>query len=144
MTESKVLSSDAENVNFLLNNLVDSVHGIVDAVVVSADGLLMAMSADLGRAAADQLAAVASGLTSLTDGAARCFGGGNVNQIVVELDGGYMLFLSISDGSALAVLADDTCDIGVASYQMTHLSKSAGQVLTPSLIMELQDALPRS
>lgn len=144
MTDSTTLSSDAENVNFLLNNFVGSVRGVVDAVVVSADGLLMAMSADLGRGAADQLAAVASGLTSLTDGAARCFGGGNVNQIVVELDGGYMLFLTISDGSALAVLADDSCDIGVASYQMTYLANSAGKVLTPSLILELQDALPRS
>jgi len=144
MTTSDTLSTDAQNVNFLLNNFVHNVRGVVDAVVVSADGLLMAMSDDLGREAADQLAAVASGLTSLTDGAARCFGGGNVNQIVVELDGGYMMFLTISDGSALAVLADDTCDIGVAGYQMTHLSKSAGSVLTPALIMELQSSLPRS
>ncbi len=138
------LSSDAQNVNFLVSDFVERVGGVVDAAVVSADGLLMAMSDDLGRAAADQLAAVASGLTSLTDGAARCFGGGNVNQIVVELDGGYMLFLAISDGSSLAVLADDTCDIGVAGYEMTQLAKRAGSVLTPQLIMELQDALPRS
>jgi len=144
MIDSEALSSDAQNVNFLLSNFVAGVRGVVDAVVVSADGLLMAMSDDLDRAAADQLAAVSSGLTSLTEGAARCFGGGNVNQIVVELDGGYMMFLSISDGSSLAVLADETCDIGVAGYQMTHLAKTAGTVLTPTLILELQNALPRS
>jgi len=144
MIDSEALSSDAQNVNFLLSNFVAGVRGVVDAVVVSADGLLMAMSDDLDRAAADQLAAVSSGLTSLTEGAARCFGGANVNQIVVELDGGYMMFLSISDGSSLAVLADETCDIGVAGYQMTHLAKTAGTVLTPTLILELQNALPRS
>ena len=138
------LSSTAENLNWLLANLVDKVTGIVDAAVVSADGLLMSMSNGLGRAGADQLAAVASGLTSLTQGAARCFGGGNVNQIVVELDGGYMIFMAISNGSSLAVLADDTCDIGVAGYEMTMLSRRVGASLTPDLIVELQASLPVS
>ncbi len=138
------MSQSAQNLNFLLANFVQKVPGVVDAVVVSADGLLMAMSEGLGRAGADQLAAVSSGLTSLTDGAARCFGGGNVNQIVVELDGGFMLFMAISDGSSLAVLADESCDIGVTGYEMTMLAKRAGSSLTPTLVMELQAALPRS
>ena len=120
------LSNAAQNLNFLLTNFVEKVPDVVDAVVVSADGLLMAMSDGIGRAGADQLAAVASGLTSLTDGAARCFGGGKVNQIVVELDGGYMLFMAISDGSSLAVLADEGCDIGVTGYEMTMLARRAG------------------
>ena len=94
------LSNEAANLNWLLDNFVEQVNGVVDAVVVSSDGLLMAMSPGIGRAGGDQLAAVASGLNSLTQGAARCFGGGEVEQIVVELKGGYMLFMSISDGSS--------------------------------------------
>lgn len=138
------LSSSAQNLNFLVTNFVEKVPGVVDAVVVSADGLLMAMSDGLGRAGGDQLAAVASGLTSLTDGAARCFGGGDVRQIVVELDGGYMMFMAIGDGSSLAVLADEECDIGVTGYEMTMLVRRAGTVLTPQLVMELQASLPRA
>lgn len=137
------LSNEASNLNWLVDSFVDRVPGIVDAVVVSSDGLLMAMSNGIGRAGGDQLAAVASGLTSLTDGAARCFGGGRVQQIVVELEEGYMLFMSISDGSALAVLAQNSCDIGLVGYEMTMLVKRVGGVLTPALVNELQSTLSR-
>ena len=137
------MSNEATNLNWLVDSFVDRVPGIVDAVVVSSDGLLMAMSNGIGRAGGDQLAAVASGLTSLTDGAARCFGGGSVQQIVVELEEGFMFFMSISDGSALAVLAQSTCDVGLVGYEMTMLVKRVGSVLTPSLVHELQASLPR-
>ena len=52
------------------------------AVVVSADGLLLTASNRLPLDRADQLAAVASGLISLTQGAARCFEAGAVKRIV--------------------------------------------------------------
>lgn len=137
------LSDEATNLNWLVESFVERVPGIVDAVVVSSDGLLMAMSSGIGRAGGDQLAAVASGLTSLTDGAARCFGGGLVQQIVVELEEGYMFFMSISDGSALAVLAQSSSDVGLVGYEMTMLVRRVGAVLTPALVAELQSALPR-
>ena len=140
--EASAMSADAQNVNWLLTSFVDRVPGIVDAVVVSSDGLLMSMSSGIGRAGGDQLAAVASGLTSLTQGAARCFGGGAVEQVIVELQEGYMFFMSISDGSSLAVLSTRQCDVGLVGYEMTLLVKRAGPVLTPSLIGELQAALP--
>lgn len=135
-------TNDAANLNWLLHNFVDKVPGVVDAAVVSSDGLLMAMSPGIGRAGGDQLAAVASGLTSMTQGAARCFGGGSVNQIVVELDEGYMLFMAISDGSSFAVLATKQCDTGLVAYEMTMLTRRVGTVLTPGLIAELQSLLP--
>lgn len=135
-------NTEATNLNWLLQNFVQKVPGVVDAAVVSSDGLLMAMSPGIGRAGADQLAAVASGLTSMTHGAARCFGGGNVNQIIVELDEGFMLFMSISDGSSFAVLASRQCDTGLVAYEMTMLARRVGAVLTPALIAELQSLLP--
>jgi uncharacterized protein len=138
------LSQEATNLNWLLNAFVERITGVVDAVVVSSDGLLMAMSAEIGRASGDQLAAVTSGLTSLTQGAARCFGGGKINQVVVELEQGFMIFMSISDGSALAVLASRAGDIGLIGYEMAMLCKRMGSALTPTLVTELQNSLPRS
>ncbi|MFN0091116.1 MAG: roadblock/LC7 domain-containing protein [Acidimicrobiales bacterium] len=137
------LSVEAENLNWLVASFVDRVPGVVDAVVVSSDGLLMAMSNGIGRAGGDQLAAVASGIQSLTNGAARCFGGGDVDQIIVELRAGYMFFMSISDGSSLAVLSAKNCDVGLVGYEMTMLVKRVGSVLTPALVNELQSLLPR-
>ncbi len=139
---TNALSTDAVNFNWLVASFTEKIPGVVDAVVVSSDGLLMAMSPGIGRAGGDQLAAVASGLTSLTHGAARCFGGGDVAQVLVELTEGYMFFMSISDGSALAVLADKSCDVGLVGYEMTMLVKRAGTVLSPALRTELQAALP--
>ena len=92
----------------------------------------------LPRDRADQLAAVASGLVSLTQGAARCFDAGGVVQTVVEMDRGIVLLMCISDGSCLAVLASPSCDIGLIGYEMTLLVDRVGQLLTPELRAELQ------
>jgi uncharacterized protein len=137
------LSREAQNLNWLVSNFARSVPGVAHAIVLSADGLLMAVSERLDRARADQLAAVASGLASLTQGAARIFGGGNVTQTVVEMEKGFLLVMAVSDGSCLAVLAAPSCDIGLIGYEMALLVARTGEVLTPELRAELQAALPR-
>lgn len=128
---------------WLVDDFVDRVPGVAHSVVVSADGLLLTSSAHLPRDRADQLAAVASGLISLTQGAARCFEAGQVVQTVVEMERGIVLLMSISDGSCLAVLASTSCDIGLIGYEMTLLVDRVGQVLTPQLRAELQGSLGR-
>ncbi len=137
------LSIDAQNLNWLVANFASRVPGVRDAVVVSADGLLMAMSPGIDRAGADQLAAIASGLTSLTRGASRCFGGGKVNQVIVDLEHAFLFVTSISDGSCLAVIAAASADVGLVGYEMTLLVERAAAVLSPALIAELQASLPR-
>ena len=68
---------------WLVSNFAERVPGVAPAIVVSADGLLLTSSDQLPRDRADQLAAVASGLVSLTQGAARCFDAGSGVQTVV-------------------------------------------------------------
>src|SRR5215211_4092484 len=136
------LSSDARNLNWLVANFARATPGVAHALVVSADGLLVAVSERLDRPRADQLAAISSGLASLTLGASRLFEGGQVTQTVVEMDRGFLFVMSISDGSLLAVLATSSCNVGVVAYEMTVLVARAGDVLTPSLRAELQSALP--
>ena len=136
------LSADARNLNWLVGNFAKATPGVAHAMVLSADGLPVAVSERLDRPRADQLAAIASGLASLTFGASRCFDGGTVKQCVVEMEGGFMFIMSISDGSCLAVLAAVACNVGVVAYEMAVLVARAGDVLTPSLRAELQAALP--
>jgi predicted regulator of Ras-like GTPase activity (Roadblock/LC7/MglB family) len=136
------LSADARNLNWLVGNFARNTPGVAHAMVVSADGLLVAVSERLDRARADQLAAIASGLASLTAGASRCFEGGQVKQTVVEMDRGFLFVMSISDGSCLTVLATSSCNVGVVAYEMTVLVARVGDVLTPSLRAELQATLP--
>lgn len=124
---------EAQDLGWLVANFANRVPGIAHAVAVSADGLLMAASEGLPRDRADQLAAIASGLVSLTQGASACFDGGAVSQTVVEMDTGFLLVMSISDGSSLAVLAARNCDIGQVGYEMALLVERVGVVLTPEL-----------
>ena len=138
------LSADARNLNWLVGNFAKATPGVAHAMVVSADGLPVAVSERLDRPRADQLAAIASGLASLTQGASRCFEGGLVKQTVVEMEGGFLFVMAISDGSSLAVLATLGCNVGVVAYEMAVLVARAGDVLTPSLRAELQATLPTS
>ncbi|MCK2221539.1 roadblock/LC7 domain-containing protein [Actinomadura sp. ATCC 31491] len=137
------LSHAARGVDWLITDFVSTVPGVAHAVVVSSDGLPLAASAGFPPDRADQLAAIASGLVSLTQGAARVFEGGAVNQTIVEMHRGLMLIMSISDGSCLAVLAAPDCDMGLVAYQMTLMVDRAGQVLTPAVRAELRASQTR-
>ena len=137
------LSTAANNVNWLVTNFVDRVAGVTEAVVVSSDGLPMALSGGLDRDAADRFAAVASGLIGLAYGAAGRFGGGRVNEIIIEMEHAFLFVTGISDGSCLAVVADAGCDVGLVGYEMAVLVEKTGPFLTPELRAELQSALPR-
>jgi predicted regulator of Ras-like GTPase activity (Roadblock/LC7/MglB family) len=131
-------SRDDRDLDWLLNSFVEHIAGVSSAIVVTTDGLVLALSDRIARDSADQLAAVTSGLASLTAGAARCFDAGAVNQVIIEMDRGYLFVSSISDSSALAVMCDQDCDIGQIGYEMSLLVARIGQVLTPTLLAELQ------
>ncbi len=131
-TEADPDANDSD-VNWLIENFVQQVPGIAHSVVVSADGLLMASSAALPRDRADQLAAIAAGVVSLTSGAANIFEGGRVSQTVIEMEVGFLLVMVVGGGSCLAVLASQNCDIGQVGYEMALLVERVGAVLTPTL-----------
>jgi predicted regulator of Ras-like GTPase activity (Roadblock/LC7/MglB family) len=125
------LTSSAQDLNWLITNFVERLPAVAHAIVVSADGLPLAFSDGFPPDRADQLAAVASGLSSLTQGASRVFEGGTVLQTVVEMEGGLLVVMTISNGSSLAVLAAPDCDMGLVAYEMTLLVERVGRALTP-------------
>jgi predicted regulator of Ras-like GTPase activity (Roadblock/LC7/MglB family) len=137
------VSQKAQDFNWLINAFTQRVPGVTHAVVVSSDGMLVAVSDHLPRDSADQLAAVTSSLVSVTNGAARIFDGDEIRQTVVEMGRGYFLVMSIRDGSILATLAAHEADVGVVGYEMAKLVKQAGEVLSPEIRAELQEMLPR-
>jgi predicted regulator of Ras-like GTPase activity (Roadblock/LC7/MglB family) len=121
----------SRQLDWLVSDFVRRVAGVSHTLVVSVDGLKLAVSDRVDENAADQLAAVASGLVSLTRGAARCFDAEPVVQTIVEMAGGYLFVTSISEGSTLAVFAGVECDIGMIGYEMTMLVNRVGQLLVP-------------
>jgi hypothetical protein len=121
----------SRQLDWLVSDFVRRVAGVTHALVVSVDGLKLAVSDRVDESTADQLAAVASGLVSLTRGAARCFDAEPVVQTIVETAGGYLFVTSVSEGSTLAVFATVECDIGMIGYEMTLLVNRVGQLLVP-------------
>jgi len=132
-----------ENGSFgwLLNTFVGETAGVDHALAVSADGIKLAASHGLSGAIADQFAAITSGLSSLTMGAARCFGEPGVERIMIEMTNSFLLIATINEGSVLGVVTGKDHDLGMVAYEMTMFADRAGRVLTPALIEELKNTL---
>lgn len=125
MTDTAVNELD-----WLLDELVKRVAGADRAVVLSSDGLLIGRSAKLSEEDGEHLAAVASAFQSLAQGAGRYFGGGQVQQTLVEMDHGFLFVTSAGQGACLALLAQEIVDVGVVAYEMNLMVKRVGAVLT--------------
>ena len=121
-----------QDLNWLVTNFVERVPDAAHAVVVSADGLPLAYSDGFPQDRADQLAAVTSGLASLTQGAARVFEGGTVVQTAVEMQAGVLVIMAVSHGASIAVLAASSADLGLIAYEMALLVERAGKMITPA------------
>lgn len=135
------ISAEAQQFNWLLGRFATETAGVREAIAVSADGLLIAKSAHVGRAEADRLAAITSAITSLASGAARLYDLGHPKKVVIDLDGGYLLVRSIGPGSAMGVLASAEANLGNLAYDMAMFANRAGAVLTPTLIDELKNTV---
>ena len=132
----------AHALGWLVTAFTERVPFVAHSAVASADGLPLAVSRTLPRDRAEQLAALTSGLTSLAQGAARIFDGGTVTQMVVAMEHGVLIMLTVSDGSVLAVLAETECDMGLVAYEMTLLGDRVGTILTaqaPRVLRQMQE-----
>jgi hypothetical protein len=135
------MSAGATNLNWLMRRFTEAVPAIRQSVVVSSDGLAMAMSSDTDRESADRLAAVASGMIGLAYGSAGRFGAGSVSNVIVEMTQGWLFVTGISDGSLLCVITGKAVDIGAVAYEMALFAERAGEVLTPEVREELKASL---
>ncbi len=120
---------DERSLDWLVTRLVDEVPDVAHAILLSADGLLMAASASIPADRAEQVAAVSSGLASLGVGASRLFAGGAVLQTIVEMEHGYLMLMSVGNGSNLAVLTQESADIGQVGYEMALLVDRVGRTI---------------
>ena len=117
------------NLVWLLDDLVRRVPSAQQAVVLSADGLLVGASSDLDREDAEHLSAMAAGLQSLATGASRHFRAGPVRQTVVEMESAFLLVTAAGQGACLTVLAAGDADLGLVAYEMAVLVSRVGDLM---------------
>ena len=133
------ISSGAQSFNWLVNRFADGTAGVIAAIAVSADGLLIAMSDVMERDSADRLAAIASATLGLANGVSDSYPLGPPDKVIIELEHGYLLVCTMSIGCSLGVLASKPASLGTIAYEMAMFSNRASTVLTPQLIEELKD-----
>ncbi|TMR30886.1 roadblock/LC7 domain-containing protein [Actinomadura geliboluensis] len=134
--------------NWLLQEFTGRVAGVTHAVLVSRDGLKMAVSG-LDTAGADRAAAWMSSLHSLARSASTLIGApdGGFRQVVIE-DAGFLVFVVSADfaaaagpslksgaesglvGCVLGVLAEPDADVGRVGYEIALLVKSVAEHMT--------------
>ncbi|MCP9977661.1 MULTISPECIES: roadblock/LC7 domain-containing protein [Actinomadura] len=125
------MSSDERQLDWLLASLVDRAPGIVHVLVLSRDGLKICHTDGLDNDKADQLAAIASGIQSLSLTASHEFGAGvGAGQSMVEFAGGLLLIIPAGEGAHLAVVARDDADVGLVGHSMNELVEQIGGYLT--------------
>lgn len=129
----------ANQLDWLLDDLVTRVPDVQRAVFLSQDGLALGASQALERDDAEHLAALAAGFQSLARGAGRHFGGGEVRQTIIEMASGFLFVMAAGHGTCLAVLTSAEPDVGQVAYEMAVLVQRTGEHLqvgmrTPSAL----------
>lgn len=118
--------------DWLLESLLERTPGTRHALVLSRDGLKLCSSSGLSTDQADQLAAIAAGIQSLSHGASVEFGDGTggVRQAMAEFYGGILFVVEAGDGAHLAVIADEDSDVGVIGHNMNELVEQLSEYLS--------------
>lgn len=126
-----MMSTDRD-LAWLLENLIERTPGARYSLVLSSDGLKLCHTRGLDIDRADQLAAIAVGIQSLSHSASVEFGNGNggVLQSMTEFHGGLLFIVEAGARAHLALVADDDADVGVVGHNMNELVEQIGEYLT--------------
>lgn len=102
------------------------------AVLLSADGMLRAHSADIDRDDAERLAAALSGLQSISRSTAEFCGPSQSpwRQTLIEFGHGYVFLVAAGEGAYLAVSTGDEVDMESVTYRMHKLVDRLGKELS--------------
>jgi predicted regulator of Ras-like GTPase activity (Roadblock/LC7/MglB family) len=119
------------DLDWLLQNLLERTPETRHALVLSKDGLKLCHTYGLNVDKADQLAAIASGIQSLSYGASAEFGDGSggLRQSMTEFHGGVLFIVEAGEGAHLAVVASDEADVGLIGHNMHELVEQLGEHL---------------
>ena len=115
--------------SWLLDNLVDKVDAVEQALILSRDGLVVAASRGLSREDSEHLSSLAAGVQSLARGTGQHFRGGGVRQTIIEMEFAFLFVIAAGRGTCLAVLTSADPNVGVIAYEMAMLVRRMGKYL---------------
>ena len=130
----------AERLAAALNAFLRCAPDVEAAAVISYDGLAMA-SALPPSMDEDRLGAMSAALLSLGEQAASGLGRGDLRQLFVEGDSGFVFLMSAKDQAVLSAVTARTAKIGFMLFEMRRTAALVGDILAEPGTDELVDAL---
>ncbi|WP_280267158.1 roadblock/LC7 domain-containing protein [Nocardia wallacei] len=124
-------TSAPAQLGWLLEQLLTRTPQTRHALLLSSDGLKICHTQELTVDRADQLAAIAAGIQSLSHGASVEFGSGRsgVRQSMTEFYGGILFIVEAGMGAHIAVVAAEDADAGLVGHNMRELVEQLGEHL---------------
>lgn len=111
-----------------LRDLQASSPDVEASATISVDGLTMA-SALPEDVEEDRVAAMSAAMLSLGERIATELGRGNLDQVYIRGDGGYVVLMSVGKDAVLTVLARSQAKLGLLFLDMRRAAEDLGKLL---------------
>jgi len=111
-----------------LNVLMDDSPDIQAAALVSLDGFTMASALPEGMHE-DRVGAMSAAILGLGERAATELGRGQLTQVFIEGDGGYVMLIAAGNRAVLTCLADTEAKLGLVLYDMRGAADQIAEIL---------------
>jgi uncharacterized protein len=120
--------SREERLATALNDLMDESQEIQAAALVSLDGFTMASALPEGMHE-DRVGAMSAAILGLGERAAAELGRGQLSQVFIEGDDGYVMLIAAGDRAVLTCLADVEAKLGLVLYDMRDAADRIAEIL---------------
>lgn len=111
-----------------LNDLMDESPEVQAAALVSLDGFTMASALPEGMHE-DRVGAMSAAILGLGERAATELGRGQLSQVFIEGDGGYVMLIAAGDRAVLTCLAGIEAKLGLVLYDMRSAADRIAEIL---------------
>ena len=111
-----------------LDGLMRDNHDVQAAALVSLDGFTMA-SALPDTMQEDRVGAMSAAILGLGERAAAELGKGQLTQVFIEGEGGYVMLIAAGDRAVLTCLADADAKLGLVLYDMREAADTIAETL---------------
>ena len=111
-----------------LRDLAASSPDVEASAVVSVDGLTMA-SALPAQVEEDRVAAMSAAMLSLGERIANELGRGNLDQVYIKGENGYVVLMSVGSDAVLTVLARQQAKLGLLFLDMRRATEDLAALL---------------
>lgn len=121
-------ASREERLAQALNQLMLDSQEIQAAALVSLDGFTMASALPEGMQE-DRVGAMSAAILGLGERAATELGRGQLTQVFIEGDGGYVMLIAAGSRAVLTCLADTDAKLGLVLYDMREAAGTIADIL---------------